>query len=95
MIEIIYEENKNRVAAYDDGKEIGELTYSLSESEDIWEANHTYVNPDYRGQNIAGRLLEALVEAAREKDVKIKALCSYVVRMFELKNEEFEDVIQE
>lgn len=74
----------------DDQQElVGEITYK--QDGQLLLANHTYVNPSYRGQNIAGQLLEKLVEFAREQGFQIKALCSYVVHKFET-DSQFDDV---
>ncbi len=71
----------NRTAAYDGENLIGECSYR--EIEGGWEANHTYVDPKYRGQRIASKLLELLVEEARKQDKRIRPVCSYVVKEFE------------
>lgn len=89
MIEYIYEEDKKRVAAYDDGACIGEITYK--ESADSWQADHTYVKDEYRGRSIAERLLDGLADQARAQNKKIVPICPYVVLKFE-KNSKYDDV---
>lgn len=81
MIEIRFEGERHRSAAYDGGKEIGECTYAVGDG--VWVADHTFVNPDYRGQRIANRLFEALADAARAAGVKIRPVCSFVVKEME------------
>ena len=54
-------------------------------------ANSTFVDPSLRGQGIAKRLLDKLADFARENDLKIRPLCSYVVKAFE-KSKEYGDV---
>ena len=80
-MKIVYERENNRTAAYDDDKLIGECSYR--EIDGIWEANHTYVDPQYRGQSIASKLLEKLVDEAKSQDKRIRPVCSYVVKEFE------------
>ncbi|MDO5028433.1 MAG: GNAT family N-acetyltransferase [Bacillota bacterium] len=93
MIKIQYEEEKNRSAAYDGQKEIGECTYRISANGKIWIVDHTFVEDSYRGQQIAQRLFAELVERAREKDVKIYPLCPFAVREMERKPE-YADVLK-
>ena len=59
---------KNRAAAYDDEKFIGESTYAKSDK--VWIIDHTFVEKSYGGQGIAGRLVAKLVEEARKNDNK-------------------------
>jgi len=44
--------------------------------------DHTYVPPEYRGHNIAQRLVERGVADARRKGVKVKPECSYAAAQF-------------
>lgn len=46
-------------------------------------ANSTFVDPSLRGQGVAKKLLDRLVDYARENNVKIRPTCSYVVDAFE------------
>lgn len=91
MIDIVYEENKNRAAAYDIDKNIGEATYLIENG--IWVIDHTFVDSNYKGQKIGSRLIERLVEAAKDKGVKIRPVCSFAVREFE-KKKEYLDVLE-
>lgn len=83
MIKIVFETDKNRAAAYDGDKNIGECTFSPSEK--IWIIDHTEVGKEYGGQGIAKRLIEEVVKNAREKGVKIEPICSFAVKEFEEK----------
>ena len=80
MINIVFESDKNRMAAYDGDKNIGECSFKVNGN--VWEANHTYVDSNYKGQGIAKKLLEELVKNAREQGVKILPVCSFVVKEF-------------
>lgn len=82
-----------RVAFVDDtGQLIGEITFEL-QGEDTLILNHTGVEPDYRGQGIAGKLMTLAVEKARRENKKIVPLCSYAVKAFE-KNPDYGDVLK-
>ncbi|WP_172251163.1 GNAT family N-acetyltransferase [Saccharibacillus deserti] len=76
------------------GQVIGEITYAEGPEPDTWMANHTYVDPEYRGGSIAKTLLERLVEEARLEDKRIFPVCSYVRAQFK-RNPEYRDVWHE
>lgn len=80
------EEDKKRVAAYDRKKEVGECTFSTDDPK-YWTIDHTYVEPDYRGENIACNLVKNVVEAAKDKNVKLIPVCQFACREFERKPE--------
>ncbi|WP_298703812.1 GNAT family N-acetyltransferase [uncultured Veillonella sp.] len=89
MIQIKYEPENSRAAAYDKDKNIGESTYSKSEA--IWIIDHTLVDEGYGGQGIAGKLVAEIVAQARVAGVKILPLCPFAKREFE-KRPEYADV---
>ena len=66
----IKEEN-NRFALYnDENQEIGEMTWSDA-GESMMIIDHTFVDPTYRGQKLAEKLVLAGVEKARKEHKKI------------------------
>lgn len=81
MMEIKFEMNLKRSAAYDGLKECGECCFSTEGN--IWIINHTFVDPSYGGQGIARKLLDCVIEKARKQGVKINPVCSYAVHQFE------------
>lgn len=85
MIEIVFQEKENRSVAYDGVNEIGECEYSLTDG--AWTITHTEVDPSYGGQGIAAKLLDVVVNQAREKGVKIIPHCSFAQKMFQRKAE--------
>lgn len=90
MIKIIHESDNKRSAAYDEDKNIGESTYS--ESKGLWIIDHTFVEEEYGGQGIAGKLVAELVERARENQIKIIPLCPFAEREFR-QRPEYADVL--
>lgn len=74
----------------ENGSPIAELTYLLSD-DNTMVATHTGTHPKMRGQGIAMKLVEASVEYAREKGLKISPMCSYVAWAFD-KREDLRDV---
>lgn len=92
MVNYTFEPENDRVAAYsNDCLEVGKITFKAHE--EVWEADHTYVNPDFRGGTIASDLLQLLVEKAREQGKRIYPTCSYVSKVFE-RTPEYHDVYQ-
>ena len=85
MIEIVFEEEALRSVARDRAREVGECCCRAENG--VWTAFHTEVDPAYGGQGIAGRLVAAVAQAARQRGVKIVPTCSYVVRLFDTKQE--------
>ncbi|MFB5674020.1 GNAT family N-acetyltransferase [Paenibacillus terreus] len=73
---------------------IGEITYSVRPGTDTWMLDHTYVTPEYRGGDIAKRMLDRVAEEARQEAKKIIPLCSYARIQFE-RNPGYHDVWQQ
>ena len=61
--------------------QIGRLTWVQHGK--IRAAEHTLVPPELGGRGIAGKLVEALIDDAREQGFKVKPVCSYVAKAFE------------
>ena len=86
-------EEKNRfVLLNDEAKEIGEMTWSDA-GPDIMIIDHTFVEPEYRGQKLAEKLVLNGVELARREGKKIIPLCPYAKKEFERKPE-YKDVLR-
>lgn len=78
-----FTKTNNGFVKYDEnGKVIAEINYSQASDPNIVIADHTFVNSSLRGQGVAGKLLNALVEDMASQNKKIKASCSYVVKKF-------------
>ena len=70
-----YITSKNRIAAVDNGEEVGEVTFP--ERDGVYVINHTYVDDRLRGQGIAGQLVRRAVEEIESRGGQITATCSY------------------
>ncbi|APX71108.1 N-acetyltransferase [Companilactobacillus allii] len=68
----------------EDSELIGEITYSPVK-EGIISIDHTFVNEKYRGQGIAGRLLDEVLTYADRENLKIVPVCSYAKLVFKNK----------
>ncbi|EOH59410.1 GNAT family acetyltransferase [Enterococcus faecium EnGen0265] len=85
---------KNRLALFnDEQQEIGEMTWSDA-GPDIMIIDHTFVDPAYRGQKLAEKLVYTGVELARRDGKKIIPLCPYAKKEFE-KKPEYQDVLRQ
>ncbi|WP_010631157.1 GNAT family N-acetyltransferase [Sporolactobacillus vineae] len=65
----------------DDGKEAGEVTFTKP-YENVLSIDHTFVDPAYRGQKLAGQLIQAVVDKAVREHKKIIPVCSYAQAKF-------------
>lgn len=70
---------------------IARITFKYKNEQTII-IDHTFVSPELRGQSIAGKLLNKVVEKAREENLKIIPVCSYAVKKM-TRNDEYEDVL--
>ena len=75
-----------------DGERLAEMTYSWA-GEDKFIIDHTDVSDTLRGQGIGRHLLDAAVNFAREKQVKIIPLCPYAKSVFD-KDSTLHDVLR-
>ena len=91
-VRIVFEESERQAVAYDGDKMIGECQYSPAGT-DVWIVSHTGVRPEYNGRGIARRLVEKVIEAARERGVRITPQCSYARNLMYGKDE-YKDVLQ-
>lgn len=70
-------------------RKLAEITWF--EKDGLMKMDHTFVSDELRGQGIAKKLLDEAANYAREKDLKMYPICSYVVAAFE-KSEAYNDV---
>ena len=79
-----FTKTNNGFVKYDEnGRVIAEITYATTNDPNVVVADHTFVDSSLRGQGVAGKLLDALVEDMNEQNKKIKATCSYSVKKFQ------------
>jgi predicted GNAT family acetyltransferase len=75
----------------EDGVEKGKLHYSWAGLETVI-VNHTEVYPQFENQGYGLKLVEASVEFARSRNVKIIPKCSFTKVMFK-EHSEWKDVL--
>ena len=83
MIEIKFDRNNNKSIAYDDNTPIGECKFI--EEQDCWNILHTEVSDSYQGRGIARKLVECIIENAKQHNKSVIAKCSYAKKVIESK----------
>jgi uncharacterized protein len=76
----------------DEGNMIAEITY-IPSGDSVITIDHTYVSESLRGQGVAGKLLESVVQEARSNGYKIVPACSYAKAVFDRKSE-YQDLLE-
>ena len=64
---------------------LAEIDFPLV-NDGVIEITHTIVSPSLQGQGIAKKLVEKVLEIAKEKGYKVTASCSYAKRYLEKNN---------
>lgn len=78
----------NAFRKYDEGGNmIAEILFPESEDK-VWKITRTFVDDSLRGQGVAGKLTENVIEAAKKENAKLILKCSYAVKWFEKHPEE-------
>ena len=90
MEEVKIEFKGNKSVELLGNNEIGVCEFK--DSDEGWVIFHTEVNPNYKGQGIAKRLLDAIVNEARNRKIKIIPECSYAKKVMN-RNNDYKDVI--
>ncbi|MBF0779993.1 N-acetyltransferase [Granulicatella sp. 19428wC4_WM01] len=74
----------------EDNHVLAEITFVYITNQKI-DVNHTFVSPILRGKGIGKRLVEAVIDFARQEGLKIMPTCSYVKQVFETSSQ-YQDV---
>lgn len=90
-MDIRYEPQNKRTAAYQDGRLVGECTYT--EDAGLWVLDHTYVDESMRGKQLGAALVRELIEAARDVQVKVRPVCPFVQKEFE-RHQAYQDLLE-
>ena len=82
---------KGRFFVKENGKVLAEMTYVWI-GEDKFIIDHTEVSEELKGKGIGQKMVQAAVDLAREKRIKILPLCPFAKAVFQ-KTKSFEDVL--
>lgn len=83
--------HKGRFVAKENGKELGEMTYSVAGPDKII-IDHTEGFPGSEGKGVGLKLLDAAIAHAREKKLRVLPLCPFAHKMMDRRKEEYADV---
>ena len=84
-------EHKGEFFVEQEGERLAEMTYSWAGT-DKFIIDHTDVSDTLRGQGVGRYLLDAAVQFARDRQVKIIPLCSFAKSVFQ-KDANIQDVL--
>lgn len=73
-------ESKGIFEVIENGQKVGEMTYSKAGTDRII-IDHTSVEPSQNGKGLGKKLVDAGVDFAREKGLKIIPLCPFASRV--------------
>lgn len=90
-IEIIENSRGGEFVIQEDGDRHAEMSYTQAGDGKI-TIDHTFVEKQFRGEHIGKDLVQAGVNFAREKNLKIIPLCPFAQAEFE-KNTDYADVL--
>lgn len=82
---------KGRFVAVEDGRELGEMTYSVAGPDRII-IDHTEGFPGSEGKGVGLKLLETAVAHARTHGLRIIPLCPFAHKMMDRRKDEYADV---
>ncbi|MGL5855230.1 MAG: GNAT family N-acetyltransferase [Cetobacterium sp.] len=73
--------------------EIAELIYSINGVDKTLKLNSTWVEEEYRNQNLATTLIEKFIEFAKLNNLKIIPICSFGKTYFKRYNNKYQDIV--
>jgi len=79
----------NKFLAMDGEVQGGYLSYTLEDKN--MNILSIFVDPNYRNQSLAKKLLDECVEFVRKEEIKAVPICSYAARVFE-KSNKYDDI---
>ncbi len=91
MTEIQHNETDKKFEIFQDGKSAGFMTYTWA-GDDKFIIDHTEVDAQYNGLGLGKNLVEAAINFARKKGVKIIPLCTFAKATIQ-KNSDWQDVV--
>ncbi len=72
---------ENRIYFDKDGKTLAELLFPANDENTV-TITRTFVDESLRGQGVAGKLMAAFMEIAKDKNLKVVPQCSYAEHWF-------------
>lgn len=92
-MEILHDKNDKMFYMLDSNRKIfAEMYYSYSTPNKI-QITHTWVDPEYRGQNLGKLLMDSLADFSRQENLKVIPICSFAIYMFEKFGSLYSDIL--
>lgn len=91
LVQLKIDDSKGKAFIGDYDSPLAEMTFSMA-GEKMMIIDHTEVSEGLRGQGIGRKLLNVIVEKARQEKIKILPLCPYAKSVFD-KDESIRDVL--
>jgi predicted GNAT family acetyltransferase len=90
-MDIIKDNNRFFIPGFAGDDDLAQIEFSIKNG--IISINHTEVSSELKGQGIAAKLTEKVIDLAKENEYKIHPVCSYAVSYFEKHETEYSDLI--
>jgi len=90
-IELLENSKGGEFVIQESGNRVGEMGYTNAGDGKII-IDHTFVDSVFRGENVGKDLVKAGIDFARERNLKIIALCPFAMSEIQ-KNPEYADVL--
>ncbi|MDR3602294.1 MAG: GNAT family N-acetyltransferase [Desulfosporosinus sp.] len=87
-------ENGRIYSTAENGELMCETTFIRKENGEM-NIDHTYVNPVWRGQSVAGKMMEVVAEYFRKEGIKASATCSYANVWLKRHEKQYQDILSE
>jgi predicted GNAT family acetyltransferase len=84
------EEGEGAFMLLDGDQPAGEMLFSMRGTN--LRVFHTEIDPEYEGQGLAKKLLDAMAAYARQHGLKVTPLCKYVHAQFQRHPDQFADI---
>jgi predicted GNAT family acetyltransferase len=88
--EVFHNEELQRYEILRDGEKVGHADYKVEG--DVLVFDHTEVDPAQQGKNLAGILMRESLDDVRARGLKMRPVCSYVVKFVE-RFDEYADLV--
>lgn len=86
-----FKDTGQQIVKEEAGQEVAYIKYRKLDDHTL-EAYSTFVDSSQRGQGIARKLVDQLVEKSEKENFKIKPTCSYVVDLFDKEPETYSSI---
>ena len=87
---VVHDIENHRYEIFLDDERVGLMDYELRPGE--IHLVHTEVDPAQQGKNLAGILMREALDDVRERGLKMRPVCSYVVKFVE-RFDEYADLV--